>query len=177
MVSKKEIRQEEGPTTLGTSNKKPVSEGREEIAVTATPVSDLFNLANVKEKQSNVTKLRSDEVWLVCWNVHIYLVVLIYIMLAMFSIYKLIRYENDPHMFSKSYFLTVHLLLTVICVLRIFYLVYDPYNVGRSFNTFLYEFLHNFPLSLLATTFAVLILFLLKRTLNHLKVNKLFNTF
>jgi hypothetical protein len=73
-------------------------------------------------------------------------------------------------MFSKSYFLTIHLMLTVICVLRIFYLTYDPYNVNKSFNIFLYEFLHSFPLSLLATTFAVLILFLLKRTLTHLEV-------
>lgn len=137
---------------------------------TTTENSDALNLPNVKEKESNVTKANTEEVWLICWNVHVYLVVFIYILLAIFSIYKLIRYENDPHMFSKSYFLTIHLLLTVICVLRIFYLTYDPYNVAKSFNIFLYEFLHNFPLSLLATTFAVLILFLLKRTLNHLKV-------
>lgn len=137
---------------------------------TTTENSDVLNLPNVKAKESNVTKANSDKVWLVCWNVHVYLVVFLYILLAIFSIFKLIRYENDPHMFTKSYFLTVHLMLTVICVLRIFYLTYDPYNVGKSFNIFLYEFLHNFPLSLLATTFAILILFLLKRTLNHLKV-------
>lgn len=137
---------------------------------TTTENLDVLNLPNVKAKENNVTKVDSDKVWLVCWNVHVYLVVFLYVLLAVFSIFKLIRYENDPHMFSKSYFLTVHLMLTVICVLRIFYLTYDPYNVGKSFNIFLYEFLHNFPLSLLATTFAILILFLLKRTLNHLKV-------
>ncbi|XP_049825205.1 uncharacterized protein LOC109602569 isoform X2 [Aethina tumida] len=135
-----------------------------------TQMSDTMNLANVKEREGNATKIDSDSVWRICWRVHVYLVVFCYILLAAFSIYKLIRYENDPHMFSKSYFLTVHLMLTVICVLRIFYLIYDPYNEGRSFNVFLYEFLHSFPLSLLATTFAVLILFLLKRTLTHLEV-------
>ncbi|KAG5878556.1 hypothetical protein JTB14_018878 [Gonioctena quinquepunctata] len=139
-----------------------------------TQISDVINLPNVKEKEMNremnVTIAKSDEIWLICWNVHVYLVVFGYILLAMFSIYKLIRYENDPHMFSKSYFLTIHLMLTVICVLRIFYLIYDPYNLYNSFNIFLYDFLHNFPLSLLATTFAVLILFLLKRTLTHLEV-------
>lgn len=139
-----------------------------------TQMSDVINLPNVKEKDANrdmnVTKAKSDEIWLICWNVHVYLVVFGYILLAMFSIYKLIRYENDPHMFSKSYFLTIHLMLTVICVLRIFYLIYDPYNLYNSFNIFLYDFLHNFPLSLLATTFAILILFLLKRTLTHLEV-------
>ncbi|KYB27130.1 hypothetical protein TcasGA2_TC034719 [Tribolium castaneum] len=128
------------------------------------------NLPNVKEKETNVTKASTEEIWLICWNVHVYLVVFGYILLAIYSIYKLVRYENDPHMFSKSYFLTIHLMLTVICVLRIFYLTYDPYNVNKSFNIFLYEFLHSFPLSLLATTFAVLILFLLKRTLTHLEV-------
>jgi len=135
-----------------------------------TQMSDSVNLPNVKEKETNVTAVGSDQIWQICWNVHVYLVVVGYILLAAFSIYKLIRYENDPHMFSKSYFLTIHLMLTVICVLRIFYLIYDAYNVHKSFNIFLYDFLHGFPLSLLATTFAVLILFLLKRTLTHLEV-------
>ncbi|KAL1501323.1 hypothetical protein ABEB36_006665 [Hypothenemus hampei] len=135
-----------------------------------TQMSDSVNLPNIKEKEANVTAVGADQIWLICWNVHVYLVVVGYILLATFSIYKLIRYENDPHMFSKSYFLTIHLMLTVICVLRIFYLIYDPYNVHKSFNIFLYDFLHGFPLSLLATTFAVLILFLLKRTLTHLEV-------
>ncbi|KAK9751379.1 hypothetical protein QE152_g5140 [Popillia japonica] len=103
-----------------------------------TQSSEFVNLPNVKEKENNnVTKASSDEIWVICWNVHVYLVVLLFVILALFSIYKLIRYENDPHMFSKSYFLTIHLMLTVICVLRIFYLMYDPYNVDKSFNIFL----------------------------------------
>nr|XP_022920396.1 uncharacterized protein LOC111428900 [Onthophagus taurus] len=132
-----------------------------------TTQSSEFNLKNVEN--GNKTK-STDEIWLICWNVHVYLVVLGFVILALYSIYKLIRYETTPHMFSKSSFLTIHLMLTVICLLRIFYLMYDPYNINRSLNIFLYDFFHNFPLSLLATTFAVLILFLLKRTLTHLKV-------
>lgn len=143
---------------------------KKNIEDVTTQISDTLNLANTKEKDANVTKASSEEIWMICWKVHVYLVVFGYIILAIFSIYKLIRYENDPHMFSKSYFLTIHLMLTVICVLRIFYLTYDPYNIGKAFNIFLYEFLHSFPLSLLATTFAVLIVFLLKRTLTHLEV-------
>ncbi|XP_050315961.1 uncharacterized protein LOC126750389 [Anthonomus grandis grandis] len=150
----------------------PVPDQKKTVYVedVTTQMSDSVNLPNVKEKDANVTAVGSDQIWLICWNVHVYLVVVGYILLAAFSIFKLIRYENDPHMFSKSYFLTIHLMLTVICVLRIFYLIYDPYNEHKSFNIFLYDFLHTFPLSLLATTFAVLILFLLKRTLTHLEV-------
>lgn len=147
----------------------PVQEKKHAPEDVTTQISDMINLPNIKGKE-NVTVAGSEEIWLICWNVHVYLVVFGYILLAVYSIYKLIRYENDPHMFSKSYFLTIHLMLTVVCVLRIFYLAYDPYNVNKSFNIFLYEFLHSFPLSLLATTFAVLILFLLKRTLTHLEV-------
>lgn len=172
-ITKKEVLEEAKPPdrTESVTVKKdvPVQEKKHAEDVT-TQISDVVNLPNVKEKDSNVTKASSEEIWLICWNVHVYLVVFGYILLAIYSIYKLIRYENDPHMFSKSYFLTIHLMLTVICVLRIFYLTYDPYNVNKSFNIFLYEFLHSFPLSLLATTFAVLILFLLKRTLTHLEV-------
>lgn len=142
---------------------------------TTTATSELLNLPNVKEKNNrvevaNATKTNSHEIWHICWNVHVYLIVLLFILLAVFSIFKLVRYDKDTHMFSKSYFLSIHLLLTSICVLRIFYLIYDPYNINSSFSNFWYDLLHNFPLSLLATTFAVLIVFLLKRTLNHLKV-------
>lgn len=153
-----------------TVKKETLEHAETNLNLDLTTQSSEFNLPNVKTKKNNVTKASSDEIWCIAWNVHVYLVVFCYIVLAIFSIYKLVRYENDPHMFSKSYFLTIHLMLTVICVLRIFYLTYDPYNVDRSFNIFLYDFLHNFPLSLLATTFAILILFLLKRTLTHLKV-------
>ncbi|VEN56646.1 unnamed protein product [Callosobruchus maculatus] len=176
--NKKEVMQEPRPpdrterVTVKKDNS--ISEKKNGVEDVTTQISDVLNLPNVKEKEMNkeinVTMAKSDEIWLICWNVHVYLVVFGYILLAIFSIYKLIRYENDPHMFSKSYFLTIHLMLTVICVLRIFYLIYDPYNLYNSFNVFLYDFLHNFPLSLLATTFAVLILFLLKRTLTHLEV-------
>lgn len=172
------------PKSENSLNKNPVSsetkvqEAEKESMVrqdTTTASSELLNLPNVKEKNNrveiaNATKNNSYEIWHICWNVHVYLVVFLYIVLAAFSIFKLIRYDKDTHMFSKSYFLSIHLLLTTICVLRIFYLVYDPYNVSNSFTNFMYDFLHNFPLSLLATTFAVLIVFLLKRTLNHLKV-------
>lgn len=175
--SKKDFIQEAGPPDRSESvtikKDNALSEKKNPEDVT-TQMSDVLNLPNVKEKdinrEMNVTIAKSDEIWLICWNVHVYLVVFGYFILAIFSIFKLIRYENDPHMFSKSYFLTIHLMLTVICVLRIFYLIYDPYNLHNSFNIFLYDFLHNFPLSLLATTFAVLILFLLKRTLTHLEV-------
>ncbi|CAG9861673.1 unnamed protein product [Phyllotreta striolata] len=175
-VSKKDL--ESGPPDRSESvtikKDNALSERKNNPEDVTTQISDVLNLPNVKEKdvnrEMNVTIAKSDEIWLICWNVHVYLVVFGYFLLAMFSIYKLIRYENDPHMFSKSYFLTIHLMLTVVCVLRIFYLIYDPYNLSNSFNVFLYDFLHNFPLSLLATTFAVLILFLLKRTLTHLEV-------
>ncbi|CAG9831472.1 unnamed protein product [Diabrotica balteata] len=177
-TSKKDFVQESGPPDRSESvtikKDNTISEKKNNPEDVTTQMSDVLNLPNVKEKdinkEMNVTIAKSDEIWLICWNVHVYLVVFGYFLLAMFSIYKLIRYENDPHMFSKSYFLTIHLMLTVICVLRIFYLIYDPYNLYNSFNVFLYDFLHNFPLSLLATTFAVLILFLLKRTLTHLEI-------
>ncbi|XP_057658100.1 uncharacterized protein LOC130895024 [Diorhabda carinulata] len=176
--SKKDFNQDTGPPDRSESvtikKDNTISEKKNNPEDVTTQMSDVLNLPNVKEKdlnkEMNVTIAKSDEIWLICWNVHVYLVVFGYILLATFSIFKLIRYENDPHMFSKSYFLTIHLMLTVICVLRIFYLVYDPYNLYNSFNIFLYDFLHNFPLSLLATTFAVLILFLLKRTLTHLEI-------
>lgn len=162
--------------TIPKNHDPPKSDEEAKPPDTTTIISDILNLPNVKVKPRpevlNTTRAAASghEIWSISWNVHIYLVVFLYVLLAVFSIVKLVRFERENHMFSKSYFLAVHLLLTTICVLRIFYLAYDPYNINKSFGIFTYDILHNLPLSLLATTFAILIVFLLKRTLTHLKV-------
>jgi hypothetical protein len=98
-ITKKEVLEEAKPPdrTESVTVKKdvPVQEKKHAEDVT-TQISDVVNLPNVKEKDSNVTKASSEEIWLICWNVHVYLVVFGYILLAIYSIYKLIRYEKRP---------------------------------------------------------------------------------
>ncbi|XP_026472562.1 uncharacterized protein LOC113376738 [Ctenocephalides felis] len=109
--------------------------------------------------------------WTVAWNLHIYLVAILFTILAVYSIFKIICYDKLTHLFSQSYFVCLHLTLILICLARIFYLCYDPYNIHSSFHIFISEILLNLPAAFLTVSFAILILFLLRRTIN-LKNNR-----
>ncbi|XP_062562614.1 uncharacterized protein LOC134226090 [Armigeres subalbatus] len=109
--------------------------------------------------------------WTIALNIHVYLSAILFTILAVYSIFKIIFYDKLTHLFSQSYFISIHLILIIICLLRIFYLCYDAYNLHSSFNLFTSELLLNLPLTFLTTTFAILILFLLLRSINH-KTNR-----
>lgn len=105
--------------------------------------------------------------WAVAWNIHVYLSAILFTILAVYSIFKMIFYDKLTHLFNQSYFICIHLILIVICLARIFFLCYDAYNIHSSFHTFISELLLNLPATFLTISFAILILFLLIRSLNH----------
>ncbi|XP_044731992.1 uncharacterized protein LOC123294872 [Chrysoperla carnea] len=125
-----------------------------------------FQIYSTKTTYFNATNRDNFYTWHVSWNLHVYLTAILYTLLAVYSIYKIIRFDKLTHLFNQGYFIVVHLLLTTICVSRIFYLIYDPYNINLTFPKFISDILLNLPLSLLAIAFATLICYLLKRTLN-----------
>lgn len=105
--------------------------------------------------------------WAVAWNIHVYLSAILFTILAVYSIFKMIFYDKLTHLFNQSYFISIHLILIVICLARIFFLCYDAYNIHASFHTFVAELLLNLPATFLTVAFACLVLFLLIRSLNH----------
>lgn len=105
--------------------------------------------------------------WTVAWNIHVYLSAILFTILAVYSIFKMIFFDKLTHLFNQSYFISIHLILILICLSRIFYLCYDAYNIHLSFNNFLSEILLNIPSTLLTVTFSILILFLLIKSLNN----------
>ncbi|XP_055387816.1 probable cyclin-dependent serine/threonine-protein kinase DDB_G0292550 isoform X3 [Condylostylus longicornis] len=109
--------------------------------------------------------------WDIAWNIHVYLSVILFTMLGVYSIFKMIFYNKLSHLFSQSYFVWIHLILITICISRIFYLIYDAYNIHSSFPIFISELLLNLPATFLTIAFSILILFLLIRSLNH-KTNR-----
>lgn len=101
------------------------------------------------------------------WNIHVYLSVILFTVLAVYSLYKMVTYNKLTHLFSQSYFLCIHIILITICSIRTFYLCYDAYNIHSSFHIFISEILLNLPATFLTISFAVLILFLSLKSLNH----------
>lgn len=116
---------------------------------------------------STLAAASAHATWSLAWNVHVYLSVILFTILAVYSFYKMITYNKLTHLFSQSYFLCIHLILIIICATRTFYLCYDAYNIHSSFHIFVSEILLNLPATFLTISFAVLILFLSLKSLNH----------
>ncbi|XP_017126165.1 uncharacterized protein LOC108145316 [Drosophila elegans] len=109
----------------------------------------------------------ANTTWTWAWNIHIYLSVVLFTILSVYSLYKLLTYNKLTHLFAQSYFVCIHLILIVICIMRIFFLCFDAYNVHGTFNIFTSELLLNLPSTFLTVAFSVLILFLFLKSLNH----------
>ncbi|KAH8320123.1 hypothetical protein KR067_007315, partial [Drosophila pandora] len=105
--------------------------------------------------------------WTWAWNIHIYLSVVLFTILSVYLFYKLLTYNKLTHLFTQSYFLCINLTLIVICIMRIFFLCFDAYNIHGTFNIFSAELLLNLPSTFLTVAFSVLILFLFLKSLNH----------
>lgn len=105
--------------------------------------------------------------WTWAWNIHIYLSVVLFTILAVYSFYKLVTYNKLTHLFAQSYFVYIQLILIAICIMRIIYLCVDAYNIHGTFPIFVAEVLLNLPSTFLTVAFAVLILFLFLKSLNH----------
>lgn len=129
-------------------------------------ISSTSSSTHARSKVENTAKSSSTN-WSIAWNIHIYLSTILFTILAVYIFYKILTYNKLTHLFSQSYFICIHLLLLIICASRIFYLCYDAYNIHGSFELFISDILLNLPATLLTICFAVLMLFLFLKSLNH----------
>jgi hypothetical protein len=96
----------------------------------------------------------------IAWSLHAYITASMFTLVALYSVYKIVRFDDATNLLTQSYFLSIHLLLTIICTLRCFYLFYDAYNFNHSLPKTISEVLEFLPFSLLAAAFATLILYM-----------------
>lgn len=101
-----------------------------------------------------------ESTWRIAWSLHVYVAAIMFTLMALYSIYKIVRFNEATNLLTQSYFLAIHLLLTTICTLRCFHLFYDAYNLGHSLPESLSRVLMYLPAPLLCTAFATLMLYL-----------------
>ncbi|KAG7189645.1 hypothetical protein KM043_017325 [Ampulex compressa] len=101
-----------------------------------------------------------ESTWRIAWSLHVYVAAIMFTLMALYSIYKIVRFNESTNLLTQSYFLAVHLLLTTVCTLRCFHLFYDAYNLGHSLPEPLSRVLMYLPAPLLSTAFATLVLYL-----------------
>ncbi|XP_059051458.1 uncharacterized protein LOC131846224 isoform X1 [Achroia grisella] len=132
------------------------------------------NLANVnsdkkilkQDSKNSGPVQRAGVSWPFAWNVHIYLATAIFTLLAVYSIFKIIFYDRFTHLFAQYYFIILHLQLVFVCLMRIFFMCYDPYNINNSLPIFISEILLHVPDIFLSIAFASTTLFLLSQAIN-----------
>lgn len=131
-------------------------------------------LPGLDENASNIQTIPVKLVWKIAWSLHVYITASLFTLIALFSVYKIVRYNDATNLLTQTYFLAIHLLLTLVCTLRCFYLFYDAYNLGKSLPEVVSRILMFLPSSLLTAAFATLILFM-SRCSTSLHQSKLSN--
>ncbi|BET02227.1 Hypothetical protein NTJ_15045 [Nesidiocoris tenuis] len=107
---------------------------------------------------------RTRHVLGIAWDIHVYLVAVLFALLALCSLINIIRLMYYKHLLSQGYFLSVHGILLIIGCMRSFYLFYDAYNVHEILPLPVSNLLLNMIFPLLTSAFAILFLFLMTAT-------------
>ena len=129
----------------------------------AQPPAPPSRMPDMNDNQHKVPQLDVhpyESSWKIAWSLHVYVAATVFTLIALYSVYKIVRFNNTTNLLTQSYFLTIHLLLTIVCTLRCFHLFYDAYNFSHSLPETLSRVLMFLPSSLLAAAFATLILYM-----------------
>jgi len=97
----------------------------------------------------------------VAWDIHVYLIATLFAILAICSLFNIIRISSFKRLLTRGYFLTLHGILLIIGTSRSVYLFYDAYNINHSLPEPISHLLLNIVFPLLTSSFAILFLFLL----------------
>ncbi|XP_077288548.1 uncharacterized protein LOC143912955 isoform X2 [Arctopsyche grandis] len=167
METGSKLNSDQNGATLTTFIQKDVESSTERLHNSATFNKDDNSPTKTKSGSSILQRHQGSGItWPIAWNLHIYLATVLFTILAVYSIFKIICYNKFTHLFTQYYFIILHLILVLVCLMRIFYMCYDPYNINNSLPIFLSEILLHVPEIFLSIAFAASILFLLINSIN-----------
>ncbi|KAG8336018.1 uncharacterized protein LOC124360564 [Homalodisca vitripennis] len=136
-----------------------ITEEELRIEVTEPPLAarDPPEVAHMPE----LPEPRQRQVLGVAWDIHVYLIATLFAILAICSLFNIIRISSFKRLLTRGYFLTLHGILLIIGTSRSVYLFYDAYNINHSLPEPISHLLLNVIFPLLTSSFAILFLFLL----------------
>ncbi|KAK6634990.1 hypothetical protein RUM44_000239 [Polyplax serrata] len=100
--------------------------------------------------------------WVVAWDIHVYLIASLFTLLFVYAVYNLILMKFYKHLLSRPYYISIHVIIALIGILRAVYLFHDAYNTTRSYPEPISHLLLNITCPLLTTAFAIMFLYLIK---------------
>lgn len=102
--------------------------------------------------------------WREAWEFHVYFFGIAFALLGFYCLLALIRLWSMEHMLSKHYFITLQILVMLVCVLRTTYLLIDAYNSEGTFPFGVDYFLYSTAFPCLTALFSLLFYALLLAT-------------
>ncbi|XP_045165929.2 uncharacterized protein LOC123529603 [Mercenaria mercenaria] len=103
-------------------------------------------------------------IWKEAWEFHVYFYGIAFSVLGLYCLVTLIRLWGMEHLLSKHYFITLHLLVIFVCILRATYLMVDAYNSLGTFPSGLDYFIYSTAFPCLTALFSILFYALLLAT-------------
>lgn len=100
--------------------------------------------------------------WVVAWDIHVYLIASLFTLLCIYAIYNLILMKFYKHLLSRPYYIGIHVIIALIGILRSVYLFHDAYNTTRSYPEPISHLLLNITCPLITTAFGIMFLYLIK---------------
>ncbi|KAL0276983.1 UNVERIFIED_CONTAM: hypothetical protein PYX00_004428 [Menopon gallinae] len=165
-----EVKTEQTVKTVDTETKSPEPEESDTTNVVETFSAE--EQPNNREIDSELHDSESHKVndknalylWVVAWDIHVYLIASLFTLLSIYAAYNLILMRFYKHLLSRPYYISIHVIIALIGVLRSVYLFHDAYNIAHSYPEPISHLLLNITCPLITTTFAIMFLYLIKTT-------------
>lgn len=106
----------------------------------------------------------AKEQWQEAWEFHVYFYGACFVLLGLYSTVCVVRLWRIEHLLSRHYFLTLHVLVILVCILRAVYLLVDAYNSMGTYPMVVDYFLYNTVFPCITSLFSILFYALLLAT-------------
>lgn len=101
---------------------------------------------------------------LFCFQAHVYFFGVAFGVVALYSLFSIIRLWKKKHLLSQKYFIALNLLVMLMGATRSVYLLIDAYNSNRVYPNLIAYMLYTLFLPCVTSTFSLLFLSLLAAT-------------
>ena len=103
-------------------------------------------------------------VWQEAWEVHLYFFAALFGCLGVYTLVCVLRLWRIHRLMSRRYFVSLNLLMVLLCATRVLYLTLDGYNSNRTFHPSLDYFLYSISFPCLTSAFSIQLYALLQAT-------------
>ncbi|XP_076369843.1 uncharacterized protein LOC143256462 [Tachypleus tridentatus] len=105
-----------------------------------------------------------NKLWGFAWGFHVYFTGSLFGLLALYSFLSILRLRRFEKLFYNSYFISISLIIFVMGIIRVLYLLFNPYNTQGFYFPVMNYFILNSGFLCVTSAFAVLCLALIQVT-------------